>query len=82
MLAFLKKFFGSKPTVSPCPEAPYKVEAPQTTPGVIPMSTQYTEAAAPKKKPAAKKPAGEKILILEILILKKGLQPVFTPSLF
>jgi hypothetical protein len=60
MLAFLKKFFGSKPTVSPCPEAPYKVETPQTTPGVIPMSTQYAEAAAPKKKPVARRPAGEK----------------------
>jgi len=59
MLSFLKKFFGSKPTVSPCPEVPYKVEAP------TPVSTQATQAAvesiAPaKKKPAAKKPAGEK----------------------
>jgi hypothetical protein len=61
MLSFLKKFFGSKPTVSPCPEAPYKVETPQTTVGAVPMSTQYqTEPLAPKKKPAARKPAGEK----------------------
>jgi len=59
MLAFLKKFFGSKPTVSPCPEAPYKVETPQTTPGVIPMSTQYAEVP-PKKKPVARRSAGEK----------------------
>jgi hypothetical protein len=59
MLSFLKKFFGSKPTVSPCPEVPYKVEAP------TPVAKQATQAAvesiAPaKKKPAAKKPAGEK----------------------
>lgn len=61
MLTFLKKFFGKRPTVSPCPEAPYKVETPQTTVGAVPMTTQYVEpAAAPKKKPAAKKPAGEK----------------------
>jgi hypothetical protein len=61
MLSFLKKFFGSKPTVSPCPDAPYKVETPQTTVGTVPMSTQYAESAtAPKKKPAAKRPAGEK----------------------
>lgn len=61
MLAFLKKFFGSKPTVSPCPEAPYKVETPQTTPGSVPMTTQYAVAQEPsKKKPAAKKATGEK----------------------
>jgi hypothetical protein len=61
MLSFIKKFFGSKPTVSASPEAPYKVETPQTTVGTVPMSTQYqTEASAPKKKPAARKPAGEK----------------------
>jgi len=60
MLAFLKKFFGSRPTVSHYPEAPYKVETPQTAPGVVPMSTPYAEAAAPKKKPSAKRPAGEK----------------------
>jgi hypothetical protein len=61
MLSFLKKFFGAKPTVSPCPDAPYKVETPQTTVGTVPMSTQYAESAtAPKKKPAAKRPAGEK----------------------
>lgn len=61
MLSFIKKFFGSKPTVSPCPEAPYKVETPQATVGAVPMSTQYqTETSAPKKKPAARKPAGEK----------------------
>jgi hypothetical protein len=62
MLLFLKKFFGSKPTVSPCPNAPYKVETPETTVGTVPMSTQYAEPAVetPKKKPAARrKPAGE-----------------------
>jgi hypothetical protein len=61
MLSFLKKFFGSKPTVSPCPEVPYKVETPQTTVGTVPMTTQYAQPAVePKKKPAARKPAGEK----------------------
>jgi hypothetical protein len=66
MLSFIKKFFGSKPTVSPCPDVPYKVEAPQTTVGTVPMSTQYVDGhgdvheVAPKKKPAARKPAGEK----------------------
>ncbi len=63
MLSFLKKFFGAKPAVSPCPEAPYKVEK-TTTVGTVPMTTQYAEPvpaeAKPKKKPAAKKPAGEK----------------------
>jgi acetyl-CoA acetyltransferase len=38
MLSFLKKFFGAKPTVSPCPEVPYKVETPapvaETAPAV------------------------------------------------
>ena len=66
MLLFLKKFFGSKPTVSPCPDAPYKVETPQTTVAAVPMSTQYVDGhgdvqeVAVKKKPAARKPAGEK----------------------
>ena len=59
MLSFLKKFFGTKPTVSACPEVPYKVETPPTTVGTVPMSTQYAEPAT-KKKPASKKPAGEK----------------------
>jgi hypothetical protein len=62
MLTFLKKFFSKRPTVSPCPEAPYKVETPQTTVGTVPMSTQYAESPVvmAKKKPAAKKPAGDK----------------------
>ncbi len=63
MLTFLKKFFGKRPTVSPCPEAPYKVETPETTVAVVPMTTQYAESEtvpAVKKKPAARKPAGEK----------------------
>ena len=63
MLSFLKKFFGTKPTASPCPDVPYKVETPPTTVGTVPMSTQYAEPApapAPKKKPAAKRPAGAK----------------------
>jgi hypothetical protein len=61
MLSFLKKFFGTKPTVSPCPDVPYKVETPPTTVGTVPMSTQYAESAtAPKKKPAVRRPAGAK----------------------
>lgn len=61
MLSFIKKFFGSR--TAPEPVAPYKVETPQTTVGTVPMTTQYVEPAVeakPKKKPAAKKPAGEK----------------------
>jgi len=61
MLSFLKKFFGTKPTVSPCPDVPYKVEAPQTTVGAVPMSTQYAEQATEAVvKSVAKKPAGAK----------------------
>jgi hypothetical protein len=60
MLSFLKKFFANRPTVSPCPEAPYKVETPATAPGVVPMSTQYAETDTPKKKPAVKRAAGAK----------------------
>jgi hypothetical protein len=62
MLELLRKLFASKPTVNPCPEAPYKVEAPATSVGTVPMTTQYAEPVAEtvKKKPAARKPAGEK----------------------
>jgi len=65
MLGLLKKLFGAKTAVSES-EAPYKVEAPQTTVGTVPMSTQYVDGhgdvheVAPKKKPAARKPAGDK----------------------
>jgi len=60
MLELLKKLFGAKPAVSES-EAPYKVEAPQTTVGVVPMSTQYTEKATEAVvKSVAKKPAGAK----------------------
>jgi hypothetical protein len=52
MLSFLKRFFGAKATVSPCPEAPYKVE----TPGQFP----FPKTTEPAKKPAAKKPAAKK----------------------
>jgi hypothetical protein len=61
MLSFLKKFFGTKPTVSPCPDVPYKVDAPQTTVGAVPMSTQYTNKATEAVvRSVAKKPAGAK----------------------
>jgi hypothetical protein len=61
MLELLKKLFGGKPAVSES-EVPYKVEAPQTTVGAVPMSTQYAEKATEAvvksvaKKPATKKP--------------------------
>jgi hypothetical protein len=61
MLSFLKKFFGAKPTVSPCPDVPYKVETPKTTVGTVPMSTQYANKATEAVvKSVAKKPAGAK----------------------
>jgi hypothetical protein len=70
MLMFLKKFFGERPTVSPCPEAPYKIEnpvvIPETTVAAVPLTTQHVQSpseeakAAVKKKPAARKPAGKK----------------------
>ena len=63
MLNFIKKLFGAKPAVSES-EVPYKVEAPQTTVGAVPMSTQYAEKATEavvnsvaKKTAGAKKPA-------------------------
>jgi hypothetical protein len=61
MLELLKKLFGAKPAVADS-EVPYKVETPPTIVGTVPMSTQYAESAAetPKKKPAARKPAGAK----------------------
>lgn len=56
MLSFLKRFFGAKPTVSPCPEAPYKVEASQFP---FPKAEQEKKPAR-AKKPAAKKPAAKR----------------------
>jgi hypothetical protein len=63
MLELLKKLFVAKPAVSES-EVPYKVEAPQTTVGAVPMSTQYAEKATEavvksvaKKSASAKKPA-------------------------
>ncbi len=52
MLSFLKRFFGAKPAVSPCPEAPYKVEASEHFP--------FPKTVKEEKKPAAKKPAAKK----------------------
>lgn len=61
MLDLLKKLFGSSTKKDASEAAPYKVEQPATTVGAVPMTTQYTEPAVePKKKPQAKKPAGEK----------------------
>jgi hypothetical protein len=55
MLSFLKKFFGAKAAVSPCPEAPYKVESASQFP-----FPKAEEKPARAKKPAAKKPAAKK----------------------
>ena len=52
MLSFLKRFFGAKPTVSPCPEVPYKVETPSQFPF---PKTEQKPAKKSVKKPAAKK---------------------------
>lgn len=54
MLGFIKKFFGSKPTVSPCSDVPYKVEAPVA---VVPPSTTVEPFPVETVK---KTPAGEK----------------------
>lgn len=56
MLNFLKKFFGTKPAVNPCP-APYKVEASEHFP--FPKSADDKKPAK-AKKPAVKKPAAKK----------------------
>lgn len=66
MLDLLKKLFGAKPTVNPCADAPYKIETPPTTVAAVPPTTQFVDGhgdvqeVAPKKKPAARKPAGAK----------------------
>jgi hypothetical protein len=60
MLGLLKKLFGVKPAGSES-EVPYKVEAPKTTVGAVPMSTQYANKATEAVvKSVAKKPAGAK----------------------
>lgn len=67
MLGFFKKIFGTKPTVNPCPDVPYKVETPavsgtaeKATEAVV-ASIAPTPTEAPKAKaPKAKKPAGAK----------------------
>lgn len=61
MLGLLKKLFGSKPTVNPCPEAPYKVETPVVTePSPTPVTEKASEAmvqSVAETKPAKKAPA-------------------------
>jgi hypothetical protein len=52
MLSFIKKFFGAKPAVNPCSDAPYKVEA--TKPAEFPFPS--TKPAKTEKKTADKKP--------------------------
>lgn len=56
MLSFLRRFFGAKPTVSPCPEVPYKVEAPSQ----FPFPKTQKEEKKPVAKKVAKKPAAPK----------------------
>ena len=54
MFGFLKKLFGSKPTVNPCETAPYKVEA-------APVSVEAVKTnSAPDKKTAPKKAVPKK----------------------
>jgi len=54
MLSFIKKFFGAKPTVNPCSDAPYKIETPVAKVAEFPFPT--AKPAETKKKPAVKKP--------------------------
>ena len=54
MLSFIKKFFGAKPTVNPCSDSPYKIEAPKPAEFPFPSKTETTPAV---KKPVVKKPA-------------------------
>jgi hypothetical protein len=59
MLSFLKKFFGAKPTVSPCPEVPYKVETPapvaETAPAVKKVAKKPAVKTAATRKPRTPK---------------------------
>jgi len=63
MFGFLKKLFGAKPTVNPCEEAPYKVEA-APAPAVEAPKVEAKPVAetkpAPAKKTAPKKGAAPK----------------------
>ena len=51
MINFFKKLFGKRPTVSPCPEAPYKVETP-----VVEKPAPSPTKVAPAKKQGGQKP--------------------------
>lgn len=55
MLSFIKKFFGAKPTVNPCSDAPYKIEKSESKVAEFPFPK--SNPAETKKKPAVKKPA-------------------------
>ena len=55
MLSFIKKFFGSKPTVNSCSDVPYKVEKSESKVAEFPFPT--AKPAKVEKKPAVKKPA-------------------------
>jgi hypothetical protein len=58
MLSFIKKFFGAKPTVNPCSDIPYKVEA--TKPAEFPFPSVKPTA---EKKPVVKKPVVKKPVV-------------------
>jgi len=58
MINFFKKLFGTRPTVSPCPEAPYKVETPEVKQESV--ADKATEAAVKSVAKPAKKTAPKK----------------------
>jgi hypothetical protein len=58
MLSFIKKFFGAKPTVNPCSDAPYKVEKSESKVAEFPFPS--TTSVKSEKKTVAKKPATKK----------------------
>ena len=63
MLNFLKKFFGTKPTASPCDDTSAKTaeSAPVIVDGATGLSFPIEEASVETaKKPAAKKPRAPK----------------------
>jgi hypothetical protein len=56
MFEFIKKIFGTKPTVNPSPDVPYKVEAPK----VEVESLTAKPKKAPAKPKSVAKPAPKK----------------------
>lgn len=54
MLDLLRKLFQSKSKQDDAEKAPYKVEAPESTIGAVPMTTQYLDEPKAKKAPRKK----------------------------